>query len=434
VTRQISQRRDAEKYLFRLADGLHIESVLMHEDPDFPYLKNSKKENRDRRPGRHTLCISSQVGCPVDCKFCATGVMGLLRNLTAGEIVDQVLMVRRLSSTPITNVVVMGMGEPMLNYDALIKACYLFSDDEGLNLAQRRIVISTSGLVPKIERFTKERHKFRLAISLNATTDEVRNRIMPINRKYPIATLLQAAKEYTRQVKQRVTFEYILLADINDTLADAERLKNLVRGIPCKINLIPYNPIHADEHGLNEHGLNGHTRTNANTDLMDEHGLNEHGLNGRTRTNANTDLMDEHGLNGHARTNTNTDLMDEHGLNGHARTNTNTDLMDEHELDGHPRKNTDDIDTSGQARRGMMENSVSASAHTVGAFPRLSMPSVLSFRRPSFERIEAFLACMREGPATVTLRWSKGDDIDAACGQLWTKVERKAGGYTDRTD
>ncbi len=291
VTRQISHRRDAEKYLFRLADGLHIESVLMHEE-----IPN--------RPTRHTLCISSQIGCPVDCKFCATGLMGLLRNLSAGEIVDQVLTVRRMSENPITNVVVMGMGEPMLNYDALIKACYLLADDEGPNLAQRRIVISTSGLVPKIERFIKEGHKFRLAISLNATTDEVRNRIMPINRKYPIATLMQAARQYTRQAKQRVTFEYILLDGVNDTLADAERLKNLTRGIPCKINLIPYNPI------------------------------------------AN----------------------------------------------------------------------LQESTH--------DSPSPISFQRPSFERIEAFLAAVRQGPNAVTLRWSKGDDIDAACGQLWTKVEK----------
>jgi len=291
VTRQISQRRDAEKFLFRLADGLHIESVLMREE------------------NRHTLCISSQVGCPVDCKFCATGLMGLMRNLKTGEIVDQVLLARRLSDTPITNVVVMGMGEPMLNYEALMKACYLLGDDEGPNLAQRRIVISTSGLVPKIERFTKEGHKFRLAISLNATTDEVRNHIMPINRKYPIAALLQAARDYTRQVKQRITFEYILLAGVNDSLADAERLKNLTRNIPCKINLIPYNPI--------------------------------------------------------------------------------------------------------------------AEPHEPSRSPQPSqLDSPLVFRRPSFERIEAFLANMREGSNTVTLRWSKGDDIAAACGQLWTKAEK----------
>jgi 23S rRNA (adenine2503-C2)-methyltransferase len=323
VTRQISHRRDAEKYLFRLVDGLHIESVLMH-DPDFPL--KAKKENRDNRPARHTLCISSQVGCPVDCKFCATGLMGLLRNLTPGEIVDQVLTVRRMSESPITNVVVMGMGEPMLNYDALIKACYLLADDEGPNLAQRRIVISTSGLVPKIERFTKEGHKFRLAISLNATTDEVRSRIMPINRKYPIAALMHAARQYTRQAKQRVTFEYILLDGVNDTLADAERLKNLTRGIPCKINLIPYNPIHGNEHGLG-------------------------------------------------------------------------------------------VDSS--------SNSTSSSSEKQALLQLPTATATAVFRRPSFERIEAFLACVRQGPNAVTVRWSKGDDIDAACGQLWTKVEKR---------
>jgi 23S rRNA (adenine2503-C2)-methyltransferase len=309
-TRQISQRRDAEKYLFRLFDGLHIESVLMHDSAaPSKNLKKDKQDTRSSSSGRHTLCISSQIGCPVDCKFCATGLMGLLRNLRAGEIVDQVLMVNRLSGSPITNVVVMGMGEPLLNYEALIKACYLLSDDEGPNLAQRRIVISTSGLIPKIERFTKEGHKFRLAISLNATTDEVRSQIMPINHKYPIAALMQAARAYTRQAKQRITFEYILLDGVNDSLEDAARLKKLTRNIPCKINLIPYNPI--------------------------------------------------------------------------------------------------------------------AEPHEVAPLPPASeLNSILAFRRSSFERIEAFLASTREGPNTVTLRWSKGDDIDAACGQLWTKVEK----------
>ena len=291
-TRQVSLRRDAEKFLFRLADGAHIESVLMHE-------------GAGQRSMRHTLCVSSQVGCPVDCKFCATGLMGLLRNLQPGEIVDQVLQAQRLSGSPITNIVVMGMGEPLLNYDALLKACYLLGDADGPQLAPRRIVISTSGLVPKIERFTKEGHKFRLAISLNATTDAVRNDIMPINRKYPIAALLQAARDYAHKSKLRVTFEYILLDGINDSPADAERLKILTRNIPCKINLIPYNPI--------------------------------------------------------------------------------------------------------------------ADAHQSAA----GLETLLAYRRPSFERIEAFLASMRAGPNTVTLRWSKGDDIDAACGQLWAKVEKK---------
>ncbi len=274
VQRQVSARRDAEKFLFRLGDGLSIESVLMHEDD------------------RHTLCLSSQVGCPVDCKFCATGKMGLLRNLSAGEIVNQVLSVRRLSGTPVTNVVVMGMGEPMLNYEALLQACDLMSDAEGPNLAQRHIVISTSGLIPKIRRFIAEGHKYRLAISLNATTDEVRTRLMPLNRKYPIADLLAAAKAYALAAKQKVTFEYVLLAEVNDSLEDAERLKRLVRDIPCKINLIPFNAV--DE----------------------------------------------------------------------------------------------------------------------------------NFRRPSYAHIEAFYQRLQGAGATVTLRWSKGDDIDAACGQLWTKTEK----------
>ena len=276
VQRQISQRRDAEKFLFALDDGLRLESVLMHEGD------------------RHTLCVSSQVGCPIDCQFCATGKMGLLRNLSAGEIVNQFLTVQRLAQQPITNVVVMGMGEPMLNYEELLQACYILSDEEGPNLAQKHIVISTSGLIPKIQRFMQEGHKFRLAISLNATTDEVRERLMPLNRKWPIADLLAAAKEYALASKQLVTFEYVLLAGVNDSVNDAKRLRQLLRDIPCKLNLIPFNAV--DE----------------------------------------------------------------------------------------------------------------------------------NFRRPSNDAIEAFYQQLQGLEIPVMIRWSKGDDIDAACGQLWTKAEKSA--------
>lgn len=278
--RQVSARGDAEKFLFRLRDGRHIESVLMRNDDD------------DGR-SRLTLCISSQVGCPIDCKFCATGTMGLLRNLTAGEMIDQILAVNRISGENVTNVVVMGMGEPFLNYENLLAACELLCEAEGTNLAQRHIVISTSGIIPKILRFANEGHKYRLAISLNATTDEVRTRLMPLNKKYPIAKLLEAARTYVGASGNRITFEYVLMAGINDTPDDAARLRTLLTGIDCKVNLIPCNA-------------------------------------------------------------------------------------------------------------------------TAGVF-----------RRPAFKGIEDFFSRLKTAPFPVTVRWSKGDDIDAACGQLVTKVEEK---------
>jgi 23S rRNA (adenine2503-C2)-methyltransferase len=167
----------------------------------------------------------------------------LVRNLTAGEMVDQILVVNRLSGGQVTNVVVMGMGEPFLNYENVIAACVLLCDEEGTNLAQRRVVISTSGLIPKILQFTGEEHKYRLAISLNATTDEVRTRLMPLNKKYPIARLLDAARAYVRASGNRITFEYVLMAGINDTKDDAARLQTLLAGFDCKLNLIPFNSV-----------------------------------------------------------------------------------------------------------------------------------------------------------------------------------------------
>lgn len=271
---QVQQTKAGEtrKYLFALQDGFRVESVLMREG--------------DRR----TLCISTQVGCPIDCKFCATGAMGLKRNLQTGEIIDQVLQAERESGERVTNIVVMGMGEPMLNYENMMAALDILTDERGLDLAKRHVVVSTSGLVPAIRRFSEEKRKYRLAISLNATTDAVRSQIMPLNKKWPISELLAAARDYTRAARQLVTFEYVLLDGVNDATADAQRLQQLLRGMRCKVNLIPYNATH----------------------------------------------------------------------------------------------------------RG--------------------------FRRPSAERVEAFYAALASLHAPVTIRWSKGTDIDAACGQLLTQV------------
>jgi len=194
-----------------------------------------------------TQCISSQVGCAVDCQFCATAKLGLDRNLDAGEIVDQVYLARRLldevdPGRRITNIVYMGMGEPLHNYDNLIKSLRILTDDKGLGLSQRRITVSTSGLVPKLEKLGNEEVRPNLAVSLNAPNDAVRDMIMPINRKWNISKLLAALRAYPLEQRRRITFEYVLLAGVNDSVADAGQLVKLVRGLKCKVNVIPYNP------------------------------------------------------------------------------------------------------------------------------------------------------------------------------------------------
>ncbi|HPC35022.1 MAG TPA: 23S rRNA (adenine(2503)-C(2))-methyltransferase RlmN [Candidatus Marinimicrobia bacterium] len=235
-----SQIDGSVKFLFELADGHLIEAVYMPEER------------------RRTVCLSSQVGCPIGCAFCATGLMGLKRNLTAGEIVDQLLFINANMPNPATNVVFMGMGEPFLNYENVIHAAQIFNSELGPELSARHITISTCGIIPGIKRFTAEDQRFKLAISLNATTDDQRDKIIPVNHKYPIKELLNAAKNYTRVSRRRVTFEYILIAGLNDTTEDARRLVKLLSPIPCKLNLIPYNenpqfPYHApNEEHLNE--------------------------------------------------------------------------------------------------------------------------------------------------------------------------------------
>ncbi len=207
---------------------------------------------------RGTLCVSSQVGCTLSCTFCHTGTQTLVRNLTAGEIVSQLLVARdRLGEWPdalaanpnpplagryVTNIVLMGMGEPLYNFDNVKTAMEIVSDNEGLSLSRRRITLSTSGVVPTIARAGEE-IGVMLAISLHATTDEVRDRLVPLNRKYPIAELLEACRAYPGLSNaRRITFEYVMLKDVNDSVADARRLVQLLRGIPAKINLIPFNP------------------------------------------------------------------------------------------------------------------------------------------------------------------------------------------------
>jgi len=202
---------------------------------------------------RGTLCVSSQVGCTLNCSFCHTGTQRLVRNLTAGEIAGQVMVARdRLNDwadreTPtgnrlITNVVMMGMGEPLYNFDAVRDALLIVSDNEGIGISRRRVTLSTSGVVPNIVRAGEE-IGVMLAISLHAVRDELRNELVPLNRKYPIAELLQACRDYPGASNaRRITFEYVMLKDINDSLDDAKLLVKLLKGIPAKINLIPFNP------------------------------------------------------------------------------------------------------------------------------------------------------------------------------------------------
>ena len=215
------------KYAFRTSQGDVVESV---------FIPNASAN------GRNTLCISSQVGCAVDCKFCLTASLGLRRNLKAGEISEQLLRVKQElgKDVPIQNIVMMGMGEPLHNYRNLLKALRFMSDPKGANISPRRITVSTAGLVPKIPMLGRDTDVC-LAVSLNATTNDVRNEIMPINKKWNIQALLKACKEFPLKNRRRITFEYVLLKDINDSLADARRLAKLLQPFKCKINVIPYN-------------------------------------------------------------------------------------------------------------------------------------------------------------------------------------------------
>ena len=195
--------------------------------------------------GRQTICLSTQAGCAVDCHFCLTAQLGLVRNLTAGEILAQVLVAledHRESLAPRTNVVLMGQGEPLLNYEPVLAALRIMLDPNGMGLAPRHVTLSTSGIVPGIERLAQEKVRPKLAISLNASSDEERDAIMPINRKYPLAALLAACRNYPLRPWERLTFEYVLLGGFNDSPEDARRVARLLAGLRAKVNLIPWNP------------------------------------------------------------------------------------------------------------------------------------------------------------------------------------------------
>jgi 23S rRNA (adenine2503-C2)-methyltransferase len=228
VTQMTSADGQTTKWLLRAPDGCLIESVLMHY--------------RDRS----TACISSQAGCAYGCVFCATGKMGLERNLSAGEIVAQVIALARAcreAGRELTNVVYMGMGEPLANYDQVMRSVAILNEPACFAFGARRITLSTVGLAPRIRRLANEPWQVNLAVSLHQTTDEARSALMPVNRHYPIAELLDAVREYTAKTHRRVSFEYALMAGVNDTEEVADELAALLKGLLCHVNLIPLNPV-----------------------------------------------------------------------------------------------------------------------------------------------------------------------------------------------
>jgi len=228
VTEVHSTDGQTVKYLWRLADGQMIESVLMEYDGV-----------------RRTACLSTQAGCAMGCVFCATGQMGFARHLTAGEIVEQAVQIARrleVQGERLSNVVLMGMGEPLHNYDATLRAIAQLNDAAGLNIGQRHITLSTVGLVPAIRRFADERLQVGLAISLHAATDDERNKLLPVNKRWPLAKLMEAVRYYIDRTGRRVTFEWALIAGENDTVEQAQKLGQLLLGLKCHVNLIPLNP------------------------------------------------------------------------------------------------------------------------------------------------------------------------------------------------
>ncbi|MCF0114361.1 MAG: 23S rRNA (adenine(2503)-C(2))-methyltransferase RlmN [Erysipelotrichaceae bacterium] len=231
VTVQIA-KDGTRKYLFELMDGSLVETVLMHYEFG------------------ESLCVTSQVGCNMGCTFCASGLLKKQRDLTSGEIVGQLMYVQKeldQEEKRISNVVIMGTGEPFDNYDHVMNFCKTVNHDKGIALGARHITISTCGIVPMIERFSKEHVQYNLAISLHAATDELRSKLMPVNKAYPLATLMESLKNYSKENNRRITFEYILLKGVNDSDEDARTLARLIKGMNAYVNLIPYNQV--DEHG-----------------------------------------------------------------------------------------------------------------------------------------------------------------------------------------
>ena len=251
-----------KKYLFDILDGNAIETVLMQYHHGY------------------SLCVSSQVGCKMGCKFCASTGIPFVRNLSCGEILEQVMAVERDEKIRISNVVFMGIGEPLDNYENVVKAIHMINNPKGLNIGARHISISTSGLVPKIYKLAEENIQCTLSISLHATTDEQRSKMMPVNNTYPIKELLQACKDYIKKTHRRISFEYALAKENNDNLEDAKRLVKLLKGMLCHVNLIPINKIE-----------NGTFTKSSNENIMKFRDyLNDHGIVATIRRELGSDI------------------------------------------------------------------------------------------------------------------------------------------------
>ena len=251
-----------KKYLFDVLDGNAIETVLMCYHHGY------------------SICVSSQIGCKMGCKFCASTGIKFIRNLTSGEIVEQILAVERDNDIRISNVVFMGIGEPLDNYDNVINAIRIINNQKGINIGARHISVSTSGLVPKIYKLAEENIQCTLSISLHATTDEKRSSMMPVNDRYNIEELLQACKDYIEKTNRRISFEYALAKDNNDNLEDAKRLVKLLKGMICHVNLIPINKIE-----------NGSFIKSSNENIMKFRDyLNEHGIVATIRRELGSDI------------------------------------------------------------------------------------------------------------------------------------------------
>ena len=251
-----------KKYLFDVLDGNAIETVLMEYHHGF------------------SLCVSSQIGCKMGCKFCASTGIPFVRNLSTGEIIEQIMSVERDENIRISNIVFMGIGEPLDNYDNVVKAIKIINNPKGLNIGARHISISTSGLVPKIYKLAEENIQCTLSISLHATTDEKRSEMMPVNNAYNIEELLQACKDYIEKTHRRISFEYALAKENNDNLEDAKRLVKLLKGMLCHVNLIPINKIE-----------NGKYTKSSNENIMKFRDyLNEHGIVATIRRELGSDI------------------------------------------------------------------------------------------------------------------------------------------------
>ncbi len=231
IIKEAESSDHTRKFLFDLHDRERIETVLIPTE------------------ARTTVCVSTQAGCKFGCRFCASGIGGWNRNLSCGEIVSQILYAKqKAQDVPLSNIVFMGVGEPLDNYDNLLKAIRLVNSSEGMNFAARRITISTCGVVPQIEKLAKEGMQIELAVSLHGSSNDSRNVLMPVNKKYPVKDLIAACRQYSRVTKRQITFEYIMIKDVTCTPQAAEELGKLLKGMLCKVNLIPYNKVEEFKH------------------------------------------------------------------------------------------------------------------------------------------------------------------------------------------